>query len=128
MVCLIIESKLEFEFDLFSKQIYIYIYIYISKSWSIAFIVATLQMSHISIHVIIFFLSNFPIIFFNIYFFNIYTFSTFLPSLLFYLPTTSPTFLSPLPFHLFTTLYINIILPLSLHIPLFLSSYSHPLL
>ena len=54
-----------------------------------------------------YFLSNFPIIIFNIYFlfyFNIYT-----------LPNLSP----PLPFHLPTTLYINIILLLSLHLPLF---------
>ena len=53
------------------------------------------------------FLSNFPIIVFNIYFlfyFNIYTFSNFSPFL---------------PFHLSTTLYINIILLLSLHLPLF---------
>ena len=53
------------------------------------------------------FLSNFSIIIFNVYFlfyFNIYTF-----------PNLSP----PLPFHLPTTLYINIILLLSLHLPLF---------
>ena len=80
-------------------------YLYISKSWSVAFVVATLQLSHISIHLIIIFLSNFPIIVFNIYiFFNIYTFSNLL---------------TPLPFHLSTTLYINIIIPLSLHLPLF---------
>ena len=52
------------------------------------------------------FLSNFPIIDFNIYFlfyFNIYTFSNISP---------------PLPFHLSTTLYINILLLLSLHLTL----------
>ena len=63
-----------------------------------------LQLNHISAHIIIFFISNFPISFFNIYFFNIYT---------------SPTFFPPLHFHLPTTLYINIILPLSLHLPFF---------
>ena len=73
-----------------------------------------------------FFLSNFPIIFLT-FFFNIYIFSTFLPSLPFHLPTTSPTFLRPLPSHLLTTLYINIILPLSLHLPLFLSLLIHTL-
>ena len=99
----------------------LYIYIYISKNWSVAFIVALLQLSHISLYIIIFFLSNFPIIVFNIYFFNIFTFSTFLPSLPFHLSTTSPAFLPPLPFHLPTTLYINIILPFFLHLPLFLS-------
>ena len=71
----------------------------ISKNWSVAFIVATLQLSHISVHVIIFFLSNFPIIVFNIY-----TSPTILPHLPFHLPSTSPTFLSSLPFHLPTTL------------------------
>ena len=53
------------------------------------------------------FLSNFLIIVFNIYFlfyFNIYTFSNLS---------------SPLPFHLPTTFYINIILLFSLHLPLF---------
>ena len=50
---------------------YNFIYLYISKSWSIEFIVATLQLSHISIHVIIFFLlflTNSSIIVFNIFF------------------------------------------------------------
>ena len=51
----------------------IYIYIYISKSWSVAFIVATLQLSHINVHVIIFYLFNFLIIVFNIYLFLIFT-------------------------------------------------------
>ena len=37
-------------------------------------------------------------------------------------------FISPLPFHLPTTLYINIILPLSLHLPLFLFVLIHTLL
>ena len=63
------------------------------------------QLSHISIHVIIFFLlflTNSSIIVFNIFFFNIYTSPTFRPHLPFHLPTTSPTFLpylfiSPLP-------------------------------
>ena len=44
--------------------------LYIFKSWSVAFIVAALQLSHISIHVIIIFFPNFPIIFFfYVYFF-----------------------------------------------------------
>ena len=51
--------------------------------------------------------------FFNIYFFNIYTSPTFLSPLSFHLPITS-IFLPPLAFHLPTTLYINIILLLSL--------------
>ena len=50
----------------------LYIYIYISKSWSVAFIVATLQLRHISVHIIIFYLFNFPIIVFNIYLFLIF--------------------------------------------------------
>ena len=79
-----------------------------------------LQLNHISVRVIIFFLFNFPIIVFNVYYFNIYTFPTFLSSLPFHLPTTSSIFLPPLPFHLLTTLYINIILPISLHRSLFL--------
>ena len=56
-----------------SIYIYIYIYIYISKSWSVAFIVATLQLSHINVHVIIFYLFNFLIIVFSIYLFLIFT-------------------------------------------------------
>ena len=69
-------------------------------------------------HVIIFFISNFPIIVFNINFLNIYISLTFLLPLPFHLPTTSPTFLPPLSFHLPITLYINIILPLSIHLHL----------
>ena len=61
----------------------------------------------------------FPIIVFKIYLFNIYTSPTFLSHLSFHLPIIS-IFLPPLPFHLPTTIYINIILPLSLHLPLFL--------
>ena len=111
-----------------SLSLSLYIYIYISKSWNITFIDATLQLSHISVYVIIFFLFNFPIIVFNIYFFNIYTSSTFLPPLPCHLPTTSSAFLPPLPFYLPTTLYINIILPLFLHLHLFLSLLIHTLL
>ena len=114
--------------DILSIYLSIYIYIYISKSWNITFIVATLQLSHISVYVIIFFLFNFPIIVFNIYFFNIYTSSTFLPLLPCHLSTTSSAFLPPLPFYLPTTLYINIILPLFLHLHLFLSLLIHILL
>ena len=44
------------------------LYLYISKSWTIVFIAVTLQLSHISVYVVIFFLSNFPIIVFNIFF------------------------------------------------------------
>ena len=39
------------------------------KKLNVTFIVVTLQLSHISAHVIIIFLSNFPINFFNIHFF-----------------------------------------------------------
>ena len=50
-----------FIFFFFNVNLYLYIYLYISKSWSVVFIVTTLQLSHVSINVIIFFLSNFPI-------------------------------------------------------------------
>ena len=80
------------------------------------------------LHVNIFFLSNFHIIVFNIYFLNIYTSPTFLFPLPFHLPITSPIFLPPLHFYLPTTLYINIIFSLSLHLPLFLSFLIHTLL
>ena len=67
-----------------------------------------LQLSHISVHhLIINFISNCPIIVFNtnfLFYFYIYTFSNLSP---------------PLPFYLPTTLYINIIHLLSLHLPLF---------
>ena len=90
-------------------------------------------MTHISVHVIIIFLFNFPIyIFFNIYsFFKIFTlFPTFFYPLPFHsspyypLPSTlTSLFISPLPFtllfHLPTTLYLNITLRLSLHLPFF---------
>ena len=105
------------------------IYFYISKSWSVTFIVATLQLSYISVHIIIIFLSNFPIIFFLTFtlFLKKYIFSlsptSFYPYLfIFPLSTTlyiNILFISPLPFtlpfHLPTTLYINIIL----HLPFF---------
>ena len=90
-----------------------------------------LQLSHISIHVIIVFLSNFPIIFF-------FPFTHFLKKIFTLAPTPSPTFSSPhyplpstlisffisplpftLPFHLPTTFYLNITLRLSLHLPFF---------
>ena len=64
-------------------------------------------MSHISVHLIINFLSNFPLIFFNtnfLFYFNIYTFSNLSPVLPFYLPIT---------------LHINIILLLSFCLLLF---------
>ena len=54
------ELKLFYLF-FFNVNLYLYIYLYISKSWSVVFIVTTLQLSHVSINVIIFFLSNFPI-------------------------------------------------------------------
>ena len=97
------------------------IFIYIYYIWSVAFIVTILQLRHINVYVVIFFLFNFSIIVFNIYFLNIYTSLTFLSPLSFHLPTTFLTFLLPLPFHLSTILYINIILPISLHLPLFFS-------
>ena len=74
------------------------------------------------------FLSNFPIIVFNIYFFNIYTSPIFLYPLPFHLSTTSLIFLPLLLFHLPIALYINIILSLSHHFPLFLSLLIHTLL
>ena len=79
-------------------------YLYISKSWSVVFIVPMLQLSHISIHVIIIFSFQFSYNFFNNFFLNIYTFFNQSPSLT---------------FHLSTTLYLNITIHLSFHLPLF---------
>ena len=86
------------------------------------------SMTTIEDEKVFFFFFQFSYNCFKIYFFNIYTSPTFLSPLPFHLPTTSSIFLSPLPFHLPTTLYINIILPLSLHLPLFLSLLIHTLL
>ena len=79
-------------------------YPYISKSWSVVFIITAFQLSHVGVHLIIIFISNFPIIVFNIYFFK---------NLHFFQPSPSLTFSS------LSYLYINIILSLSLHHPLF---------
>ena len=117
-----------FEVNIYRIFIYIYIYIYYIWSWNIAFIVTILQLRHINVYVVIFFLFNFSIIVFNIYFLNIYTSLTFLSPFSFHLPTTFLTFLLPLPFHLSTILYINIILPISLHLPLFFFFSIHTLL
>ena len=63
------------------------------------------------------FISNFTIFFFTItYFLNIYTFFNFFSSL---------TFSSP-HYPLSSTLYFNIAIHLSLHLPLFVSSYPFP--
>ena len=103
---------------------HIHLYLYISKSWSVAFIVVMFQLSHISIHVIIILLFNFPIIFFltfTHFLKNIYTFFNIFISLTFSSPHYP--FISPLPFTLLfylpTTLYLNITLRLSLHLPFF---------
>ena len=79
--------------------------IYISKSWSVAFIVVMFQLSHISVHVIIILLFNFPIIFFltfTHFFKNIYTFFNISISLAFSSPhyPLPYLFISPLPFTL----------------------------
>ena len=108
--------------------------LYISKSWSIIFIITALQLSHISIHVIITFVSNFPIIFLTFTFFykNNYTFSNLFPSftfssplsplsstliLLFIFPFIFFYFVSSsfpsLPFHLLITLHLNITIHLA---------------
>ena len=50
---------------------------------------------------------------------------SFLSPLPFHLPTTSSIFLPPLLLHLSTTLYINIILPFPSSFFIFVSSYSH---
>ena len=77
---------------------FFFLYLYISKSWSVAFIVAMLQLSYISIHVIIIFLFNFPITFFNIY--------SFFKYLHFFQLFSIPyLFISPLPFT-FISLFI----------------------
>ena len=89
--------------------------LYISKSWNVVFIVATLQLSHISVLVTIIFLFNFPIFFFNIYsfFFKIFTLSlTFLYLLLFHFSTIPYININ---FHLPTTLFLTFS---SLHYPL----------
>ena len=109
--------------DYFIFCIYIYIYI----NWSTTFIIAMLQLSHISIHVINFFLSNFLIIVFNIYIFNIYTSPTFSLSLTF-------SFLHYFSFSPSLT-YSTLHYPLhkyhsssfSSSSLIFVSSYSHPL-
>ena len=124
LLCVIAEYGIRDEVSTYGN-----LYLYISESWSITFIVATLQLSHISVQVIIYFLSNFPN-FFNTYYFNIYTSPTFLPSLSFHLLTTSSTFLPSLSFHLPTTHYPlhYIIFPLSFHLPLFLFLLIHTIL
>ena len=95
----------------------VHLYLYISKSWNVTFIVDTLQLNHISVHVIIFFIFNFPIIFLTLLIHFFFSFFKYLHS---------QTFLLPLPLHLLTTLYFNIILPLSLYFPLFcLFLFSH---
>ena len=92
-----------FILNFFYKYIYIYIY------WLYIFIFVDFN-----IYIYLFFISNFPIIFFYIHlFFKIFTFSS--------------TFLLPSPFHLPTTFYFNIVIHLSLHLPLFVSSYPFPL-
>ena len=53
----------------------------------------------------------------------IYIYIFFLHSLIFLIFTLSSTFLLFLHFHLSTILYFNIIIHLSLHLPLFVSSY-----
>ena len=97
----------------------VHLYLYISKSWSVAFIVATLQSNHISVHVIIFFIFNFPIIFltllihfFFFLFFNIYTLNPF--SFLYFYISSLPSTLISFFLCLFIFLY-------------FVFSYSHPL-
>ena len=80
------------------------LYLYISKSWTIVFIIVTLQLSYIS--VIISFLSNFPIIVFNIFFliFTLlqpFSFPYLFISPLLLQPFSLPyLFISPLPFKL----------------------------
>ena len=90
--------------------------LYISKSWNVVFIVTTLQLNHISIHIIIIFFSNFPIIFFL-------TFTLFFKKMF----TLSLNFLSPLHFHLLTTLYLNITFHLLTTLPtIFYLTFSSP--
>ena len=127
---------------------YIHLYLYISKSWSVAFIVVMFQLSHISVHVIIILLFNFPIIFFltfthflkNIYtFFNIYISLTFssphYPLPYFFISPLPSTIISPFIFlfiflfffcsFLFTTFYYKFItLPFFTHFSLTKKGFS----
>ena len=124
-----VESLFDFEYLIWMVTIsfFAYIYIYIYINWSTTFIIAMLQLSHISIHVINFFLSNFLIIVFNIYIFNIYTSPTFSLSLTF-------SFLHYFSFSPSLT-YSTLHYPLhkyhsssfSSSSLIFVSSYSHPL-
>ena len=72
-----------------------------------------LQLYHINIHVIIFFLSNFPIIVFNIYFFlififlQLFSFPYIFISLLLLQPFSLPyLFISPLPSKLISLIFL----------------------
>ena len=98
------------------RNLYIYIYIYIFKNWNVAFIIITHLLSHISVHLIIFFIFNFPMIFFFNYWFTLFFF-------FFLIFTLSQTFLSLLLFRLPITLYLNCTLP-----TLFSFSLSLPIL
>ena len=85
---------------------------YLSKNWSVKFIVTTLLLNHISSHITYLFSIIFLLFFDSFYLFiNVvvygYIFSNFPPSLL--------------PFHLPTTININITFPLSLHLPFILT-------
>ena len=105
---------------------YIHLYLYISKSWSVAFIVVMFQLSHISIHVIIILLFNFPIIFFltfTHFLKNIYTFFNIFISLTFSSPhyPLPYFFISPLP----STL-ISLFVFLFIFLSFFVLSYSQP--
>ena len=105
---------------------HIHLYLYISKSWSVAFIVVMFQLSHISIHVIIILLFNFPIIFFltfTHFLKNIYTFFNIFISLTFSSPhyPLPYFFISPLP----STL-ISLFVFLFIFLSFFVLSYSQP--
>ena len=58
-----------------------------------------LQLSYINVHILIFFLFNFPITFLTFIFFYLH-FSNLSSPLPFHLPTTSPTFIPPQPLSL----------------------------
>ena len=86
--------------------------LYISKSLRVAFIVATLQLSLISVHVIIIFFFQFS---YNFFLHLLIFLKIFILSLIFFYP---------LPFHLPITLYLTFHLPTTLYVKTYHSSSS----
>ena len=90
---------------MFEYHLNLNLYLYIFKSWSIG----TLQLSYISVHVIIFFFSNFLIIFFLTFTYFLKIFNTlqhFLFPYLFISPLSS-TLISPFIFSLIFLYFVS---------------------